>query len=184
MRRYAIVLYASVMHLGACAHASGQQDDRCLPRPGEVYGSTADSLRGGIPVSSGAAGIHTERMLHPDPAVRTYNHLYGLRNMLRRFREVHGRLPRELAEFSPYAAPGIKWNFDGWGSSIRYTGLPEGGYELRAPGPDHTLCTVDDMVVRNDTLPSPPGDSSAIRPIGRAPSQLQRWYSSTFRVQH
>ena len=150
--RFCIIVISGALHLMACAHATSQQDDRCLPGPGEIYGSTADSLLGGVPVSGGAAGIHTERMLHPDPAVRTYNHLYGLRNMLRDFRQVHGRLPSDIGEFSPQTAPGIKWNFDGWGNSIRYTRLGGGEYELRAPGPDHALCTVDDMVVRNDTL--------------------------------
>jgi hypothetical protein len=168
VRFHTIVLYFGALHLVACAHASRQQDDRCMPRPGEIYGSTADSLLGGIAVSSGAAGMHTERMLHPDPAVRTYNHLYGLRNMLRRFRENHGQLPTTIAEFSS-PAPGIKWNFDGWGSSIRYTWHGDDKYELRAPGPDYALCTEDDMVLRNDTLPNRPEASDAPRPVGRAP---------------
>lgn len=131
--------------------------EQCAPRPGEVYGSTADSMLGGIPVASTGGIVDTERMIQPDPAMRTYDHMYALRYELRRFRSQHGRLPDSIEEFSPHHAPGIKINVDGWGSSIRYTVFSESEYEFRAPGPDHILCTPDDMVARNDRLPSVTG---------------------------
>lgn len=133
-----------------------QQRDACAPRSGEVYGSQADSMLGGIPVASGGGIVDTERMIQPDPAMRTYDHLYALRYELRRFQSQHRRLPLDIEEFSPSTAPGIKINIDGWGSSIRYTRNSDSEYELRAPGPDHRLCTPDDMVAKNDSLPDMP----------------------------
>lgn len=110
MNIYSAVLYCALVCV-ACTHSRAlSQDDRCRARPGEVFGSTADSLLGGVPVSSGAHGVHTERMLQPDPAVRTYDHLYGLRNMIRRFREAHGRLPDAMEDVLPPSTQGIKWN--------------------------------------------------------------------------
>lgn len=126
---------------------------QCGRRPGEVYGATADSMLGGVPVASAGGIIDTERMIERDPTMRTYNHMYALRYELRRFRSQNGRLPDTIEEFSSNDAPGIKINIDGWGSSIRYTRTSDEGYELRAPGPDHQLCTADDMVARNDSLP-------------------------------
>lgn len=130
--------------------------DHCSPRPGEIFGSTADSLTGGAFVSSTLGHAHTERMMVPDPAVRTYNHLYALRVDLRIYRQRHRSLPARMSDFADLQAPGIKYHIDGWGSSIRYTRLGEESYEMRAPGPDYTLCTADDMVMRNDTLPPEP----------------------------
>lgn len=151
------VLCSSICVVAACAHRNSIPGvDTCTPRPGEIFGATADSLTGGTAVASAGGVVDTERMLHPDPAVRTYNHLYGLRNKLRRFQAANNRFPAAIEEFSPHDAPGIKFNLDGWGSSIRYTRMSDVDYELRAPGPDHTLCTHDDMVVQNDSLPARP----------------------------
>jgi hypothetical protein len=140
----------------ACSHPRGimRRADACAPRPGEVYGSQADSMLGGIPVAAGGGIVDSERMIQPDPAMRTYDHMYALRYELRRFRSRNARLPQDIEEFSPSTAPGIKINIDGWGSSIRYTRISDQEYELRAPGPDHRLCTPDDMVARNDSLPT------------------------------
>lgn len=142
--------------LGACSFHTPAQRPTCAPRPGEIYGSTADSLVGGVPMASVGGQVDTERMIQPDPAMRTYDHMHALRYELRRFRAQHNRLPNHIEEFSPSTAPGLKINVDGWGSSIRYTRLNDRSYEFRAPGPDHTLCTRDDMVARNDTLPRMP----------------------------
>lgn len=132
-----------------------RQVSPCTARPGDIYGSTADSMLGGIPVARANGIVDTERMIEPSPFVRTYNHLHALRYELRRFRSRHGQLPNDVEEFSPSSAPGIKINIDGWGSSIRYTRTGIDSYEFRAPGPDHALCTPDDMVAQNDTLPAP-----------------------------
>lgn len=151
-----VILWPSIAGMAGCAHARAPGLDPCAPRPGEVYGSTADSLRGGVPVSAAPRSVYLERDLEPDEAMRTYDHLWGLRYDLRRFRAASARLPETIEQFSDPHRPGIKQNFDAWGSSIRYTRTSEAEYELRAPGPDHTLCTADDMIVRNDTFINAP----------------------------
>jgi hypothetical protein len=94
--------------------------------------------------------------MDPDPRSRTHGHFHGLRYDLRRFVERNGRLPDSIEEFYDTSAPGIKYHIDGWGSSIRYTRLGGESFELRAPGPDHTHCTSDDVVVRGDELEEVP----------------------------
>lgn len=118
----------------------------CAPRPGEVFGATADSMLGGVPVSASPGIVHTERMMMPDPLRRTQEHLHGMRFDLLEYARRHTGLPSSIEEFYDVSAPGIKYHIDGWGSSIRYTRLDAETYRFRAPGPDHVLCTGDDII--------------------------------------
>lgn len=99
----------------------------------------------------------TEEMLIPDPALRTWNRLWSLRNWIRRYVAANGALPTSMRDFVPKGEGGIDPERDGWGNRISYrvTGT---GYELRSSGPDGTAGTEDDMIATREHLPARPDE--------------------------
>lgn len=92
--------------------------------------------------------VDTDEDIWPDPIERTYVRLSILRNLITDFSEATHRLPADLQELSP---PGDslprRITHDAWNHPIAFR-RDGAGYELRAPGPDETMYTADDVVLR------------------------------------
>lgn len=101
--------------------------------------------------------IDTEETLIRDPDLRTWNHLWSLRNWIRRYVAERGHLPERLEDFLP-PGTGVDLEHDGWGNPIRYTRSGD-TYELRALGRDGQPGTSDDMIATAERLPPRPPDN-------------------------
>lgn len=120
--------------------------------------ATAPTISRDVPVATAGGVTDTETMLHPDPAVRTWEHLYALRSMLGRYATSRRHLPASMNDFAPPDPSGLQVEIDGWGNPILYTRV-DAGYVLRSRGPDNRFCTLDDVLVVDGRLPPRPPEN-------------------------
>lgn len=146
-----VILWISVV---SCSHGRTRDPKGDPPRvtPSVPAPTPAEPL----PATKQPVSGDTEAELIPNPALRTWNRLWALRNWIRRYEAEHGTLPLSIEQFVPGASGGIDLENDGWGRSMMYR-VSGGAYELRSAGPDGAPGTSDDMIATRDKLPERPG---------------------------
>jgi hypothetical protein len=96
----------------------------------------------------------TELPVRQPVSGRTGTILQSLQSLVLEYRARNGTFPESLEALARAGLRPYLGTTDEWGNPIHY--LRDGtGFELRAPGPDGTMRTRDDLIVQGDSLARP-----------------------------
>jgi hypothetical protein len=110
------------------------------------------------PIAGTGLNIDSVETLVPDPMVRTWVNLDGLRTLLSMHIAQTGSLPASLEELTSFGRD-LPLLSDGWNYRILFE--KRGGYELRAAAADGLYCTPDDITATEESMPPYPAVPSS-----------------------